>query len=109
MARWNGHSKYGAKATTIDGHRFHSKKEADRYVVLKLLEKAGEIHYLELQPRFKLHVNGTHLGSYIADFRYLDVAKGKYIVEDVKGYRTDLYKWKKKHFEAEYNSKILET
>jgi hypothetical protein len=109
MARWNGHSKYGAKATTIDGHRFHSKKEADTYILLRHLEKVGEILDLELQPRFQLHANGKMIGSYIADFRYVVTSTGEKVVQDVKGFKTDLYKWKKKHVEAEYNLKILET
>jgi len=34
-------SKYNSKKTTIDGILFQSKKEAERYTELKLLEKAG--------------------------------------------------------------------
>ena len=36
-------NKFGAKRTTIDGITFDSKLEADRYIQLKLLEKAGKI------------------------------------------------------------------
>lgn len=121
-----GRSKYGAKATVVDGIRFSSMKEAHRYGELKLLEKAGEIWDLELQPRFPLHVPSTsgylaraalslkHLGmfkvgEYRADFKYHDRTAEPYVVEDVKGFKTPLYRWKKKHVEAQYGIRILET
>jgi hypothetical protein len=47
-------SKYGARKTVIDGITFDSKKEANRYRELKLLEKAGEICCLRLQVPFEL-------------------------------------------------------
>jgi dsDNA-binding SOS-regulon protein len=45
-------NKYNAKKTVVDGITFHSKKEADRYCELRLLQKAGQISHLELQPVF---------------------------------------------------------
>lgn len=109
-------SKYRAVPTVIDGIRFDSKAEARRWQELKLLERAGEIHGLSRQPRFRLTVPlmrggndvGTHeLGEYRADFWYLD-RQGRLVVEDVKGVRTPLYRWKKKHFEAQYGLPITE-
>ena len=47
-------NKYYNQKITIDGHEFPSKKEGNRYLELKLLQKAGEISNLELQPRFLL-------------------------------------------------------
>ena len=44
------HSKYGNRFTIVDGIRFDSRAEADRYRVLRLRERAGEISELELQP-----------------------------------------------------------
>ena len=109
--------KYGAKPTVVDGIRFASLAEAKRYGELKLLEKAGEITDLVLQPRFVLTASNARypevggrsveIGSYVADFAYRD-RDGSYIVEDVKGYRTDLYVWKKKHAEAEHGITITE-
>jgi hypothetical protein len=87
-------SKYKAIRTTIDGHTFASKAEANRYQHLKLLEKAGQITNLSLQPRYALDVGGVHICNYIADFRYWD--EGGRVVEDVKGVRTPVYKLKKK-------------
>lgn len=103
--------KYGAKRTVVDGITFASQKEARRYQELRLLEKAGEIQGLELQPRFPLEVptagDDTPIGEYRADFAYRERRRG-YVVEDVKGFKTPLYKWKKKHVEAQYGITIVE-
>lgn len=97
-------SKFGNVKVTIDGNTFDSGKEADRYLVLKAKQKAGEISHLELQPKFKLIINGSALryesgrqAVYIADFAYFDPAIGKRVVEDVKSKatKTPVYKLKK--------------
>jgi hypothetical protein len=105
------------------GIRFHSKKEAARYVELTLREKAGEIARLKRQQYFELRVPLTDLrgdvrdlrrvaviGNYVADFTYdeLTVEATRFVVEDVKGFRTPQYRWKKKHFEAQYGIEIRE-
>lgn len=117
--------KYGAVRTEIDGISFASKAEARRYAELKLLEKAGKIEGLELQPVFPLTTQlttGTFrgagkalagtwpvIGKYVADFKYFNLeAPTGWIVEDVKGFKTDLYRWKKKHVEAQYGISITE-
>src|SRR5262245_222629 len=103
-------SKYRAQPTLVDGIRFASKKEAHRYGELKLLEKAVEIRELQLQPRFPLMAPGrgnggpyerVHIGDYVADFRYREGPRGILRIEDVKGFKTALYRWKKKHAEAQ--------
>lgn len=106
--------KWGiAKPTWSDGIRFASKAEAKRYANLKLLEKAGEVRQLEVQPAFPLDVinpaNGEviSVGVYKADFRYLDRA-GRTVIEDVKGMRTVVYKLKRKLVEALYGVQIVE-
>lgn len=97
-------SKYNAKKKVVDGHLFHSTKEAERYCELKLFLKAGLIRNLVLQPRFLLQdkfkdkQGKTHRKiEYVADFLYID-NDGKAIVEDVKGVLTAVYKLKKKMF-----------
>jgi hypothetical protein len=47
-------NKYRNIKTIVDGITFASKKEAKRYSELKLLERAGMITDLELQPAFNL-------------------------------------------------------
>ena len=95
-------SKYGNKKTVIDGMTFDSIHEAVRWKELRLLERAGEIKCLSRQVKFALiPASKTREGktvqgvSYIADFVYLD-KEGRQVVEDAKGYRTDVYKIKKK-------------
>jgi len=102
-------NKYFSKRTERDGIWFHSKKEADRYSELKILERVGQIKNLTLQPEFILTVNDIKIGTWTGDFSYLDVRSGNPVIEDTKGYRNDLYRWKKKHFEAQYGRKITES
>jgi hypothetical protein len=100
-------SKYRAAPTIVDGIRFASKKEARRYSELKMLEKAGIIKSLRLQPRFDLTTpGGNKVGEYVGDFAYRQ--DGEAVIEDVKGFRTPLYRWKKKHFEVQYGIQIQE-
>lgn len=101
-------SKYKNKKIIIDGIEFDSKKEAKRYSELKLLERTGKIKDLELQkvfelqPSFKKNGKTYRKTTYKADFYYFNNEKGKYIVEDVKGFKTEVYKLKKKMFEYKY-------
>lgn len=98
---WRG-SKFRNKPTVVDGHRFASKLEAKRYQELKLMEQAGEIAELTLQPRFKLVVGGFLICTYVADFHYLDVKAAKYVTEDAKGMLTNVFKIKAKLLKACY-------
>lgn len=99
-------SKYHNTKTQIDRYVFDSVKEGKRYRELKLLENAGEITDLQLQPRFllqdKFRKNGKAFRKieYVADFMYKE--NGKTIVEDVKGMKTDVFKIKQKLFEYKY-------
>lgn len=103
--------KYNAKKTIVDGITFDSKKEAARYSQLKLLEKTGVIYNLELQPHFLLQDKFRYKGKtfrkveYVADFRYTDKT-GATVVEDVKGFKTDVYSLKKKLFLYKYGELV---
>jgi hypothetical protein len=95
--------KYNARKTEIDGVTFDSKREAQRYVKLKARAAAGEIHALQLQPRFELQpsfkgANGKTIRAihYVADFQYVE--NGRVIVEDAKGMETAVFKLKRKLF-----------
>jgi hypothetical protein len=68
----------------------------------------GEIRDLELQPRFPIVINGKKVCTYIADFAYRDGQSGNKHVEDSKGYRTDLYRLKKKLVEAHFPHIVIE-
>lgn len=102
------YNKYKNKPTVIDGIRFDSQKEGLRYNHLKLLVRAGEITNLELQPKYKLTVNGKNCGFYKGDFRYTE--NGLTILEDVKSpaTKTAVYNLKKKLVKAIYDVDIQE-
>lgn len=97
-------SKYGNRKVIYDGMAFDSKKECQRYIELKLLEKAGEIKDLKRQVKYTLIPSqkddrGKIIEReciYIADFVYFDCRENQSVVEDVKGFRTKEYRIKKK-------------
>lgn len=99
--------KYNARKTEIDGYVFDSRREANRYSELKLIEAAGEIKSLELQIPYPCIVNEQLVCKYIADFRY-KLPSGRVVVEDAKGYKTDLYRLKNKLVRALYGVAIVE-
>lgn len=121
--------KYGNQQITVDGIRFDSKKEAIRFQQLRLLERAGKISGLQRQVKFvlipaqrescsEIYTKGTKKGcrkpgrllekecSYIADFVYCE--NGKAVVEDAKGFRTEVYKIKRKLMLERYGIQIRE-
>lgn len=100
-------NKFGAKPQRQDGIFFASKKELKRWNELKGLEAGGAISGLRRQVKFPFKLGGKLMFSYYADFVYnIDERE---IVEDSKGFRTPLYKLKKKIIENEYGIEILET
>ena len=94
--------------TELDGILFDSKREAQRYGELKMLERSGIISNLRLQERFALDINGVKICVYVADFTYQDQS-GRKVVEDVKGLKTAAYRLKNKLMLACYGLRILET
>lgn len=122
-------SKYGNRKTVVDGITFDSKKEANRFRELQLLERAGKITALQRQVKYvliptqrefsnEIYKKGAHHGqfkpgkvlekecSYIADFAYIQ--DGAYVVEDTKGVRTEAYKIKRKLMLERYGIQIRE-
>lgn len=85
-------NKYRAKRTScVHGHSHASKREAMRCAELHLLQKAGEIEDLEVEPTFYFVVNGQHVkmgngqnARYRPDFIYTE--NGQEIAEDIKGF-----------------------
>lgn len=99
-------SKYSNKKTSYKGIIYDSKKEAKRAYELDMMQRAGLIHNLErqksfeLQPSFKSNGKTIRAITYIADFVYIQ--DGKTIVEDTKGFRTEVYRIKHKMFLYKY-------
>lgn len=104
-------SKYGNRKVEIDGHTFDSKAEARYYSELKLREKAGEILFFKLQPRYRLQHSFEKDGKkhraidYIADFE-IHHQDGSIEVVDVKGYKTEVFKIKQKLFNKKFPHKL---
>ena len=107
-------SKYHSTPVEVDGIRFDSKREANRWAELRLLERAGKIEKLKRQVKYLLIPSQYRDGkciereaSYIADFVY--VKDGHLVVEDCKGFRTPEYKLKRKLMLERYDIRLVET
>ena len=102
--------KFNNEMTTIDGIKFSSRLEAERFQQLMLLEQAGEISDLHLQHElqvFQGYVDpqtGEKKRSsfYLGDFFYVDVRNHKIIVEDTKGMETPEFRLKWKLAQSQY-------
>lgn len=99
----NSFSKFRARRTECGaGHSHPSKLEALRCDELHLMQRAGVIKNLEQQPVYTLQAGFVHEGvkirpiTYIADFRYFDIEKDRQVIEDTKGYRTQVFRLKRK-------------
>jgi hypothetical protein len=117
-------NKYYAKKVECDGIKFDSKKEANRYRELMLLERAGKIKNLQMQVKYELIPSQKDISGrvveraviYIADFVYMDISTPvhRLIVEDIKGYRNTkggayaLYAIKRKLMLYKYGIRITE-
>ena len=105
-------AKYGNVRTEVDGVTFHSKREAKRYEELELMQKAGEIRELKLQPPYTFYIRGIKICKYVADFSYREIKKNGdrlLIIEDVKGHRTREYIIKRNLMKALYGIEVRET
>lgn len=101
MTRLGNANKYHNQKTEYNGILFDSRREANRYAELLLLERAGEIKNLQRQVKFVLipsQKDGKKVVerecSYVADFVYDE--NGETVVEDAKGVPTPEYVIKRK-------------
>jgi hypothetical protein len=111
MWQRNPKNKYNNhKITTVDGQKFDSKREYNRYQELILLQRSGLIADLQRQVKFQIvpKINGVKRARfYIADFVYTE--GGRKIIEDVKSpitrkestytLKKDLIKWQYPDYE----------
>jgi len=99
--------KYGNIKAEADGMIFASRRERGRWMDLRLEEKAGAIKDLKRQVVYPLAVNGITVCDYIADFVY--ERSGALVVEDAKGYQTNVYRIKKKLMLAVHGVEVVES
>lgn len=95
--------KFKAVRSESDGFKFASKKELRRYLELKMLRKASEVLFFQMQTPF--HLTGGV--KYICDFQVF-WANGDITFEDVKGMKTAMYILKKKQVQELYPITITE-
>ena len=105
-------AKYRSEKTKVGTKTFDSRKEANRYLVLRKAQAEGKIELLECQKEFLLQEgfrdnqgNWQRPITYICDFFYHDVAADEWIVEDVKSIMTrklEVYRIKRKLFMYRY-------
>lgn len=118
--------KYHNKKVAFNGEIYDSIREYQRMCELTLLENSGYISDLKRQVIFELiptqrepdtvgKRGGVKKGKviekkcvYIADFTYIDNETGEYVVEDVKGIRTEAYKIKRKLMLYQHGIRITE-
>lgn len=86
-------NKYGAERTG----KYASKREAAHAGVLDALQRAGAIRELREQHPIVLVPGDGKLRpiKYIADFTYID-KEGKFHIIDCKGFKTQVYRLKKR-------------
>ena len=94
-------TKYKSRKVTVNGVVFDSRKEANRWCELALLQKAGQVTDLQRQVKYELipsqRIDGKvaeRACTYVADFVYRE--NGKTVVEDTKGFKTKDYIIKRK-------------
>lgn len=109
-----GKSKYGNRVTYVNGVKFDSKREAERYTVLLVRLNTGEISRLKLQPEFTITEayvmpDGRRVKAqrYRADFSYV-LPDGREVVEDVKteGTKTRVFINKQKLVYEKYGIEV---
>ncbi len=122
-------NKYQTQKCEFNGEKFDSRKELQRYLELRLLERSGQITGLKRQVKFELipaqrepNKTGKRDGvikgkviekecAYYADFVYVD-SQGNTVVEDVKGYKRggaySVFTIKRKLMLYKYGIKIKE-
>lgn len=93
--------KFNAKITERDGYKFHSKKEANRYDQLIMLQRSGEVLFFLRQVPLHLPGNVTYRVDFLVFW-----TDGHVSVEDVKGFITPQFIDKRKMVEALYPIKI---
>ena len=97
-------NKYNARKTTVCGHTFDSKREAEYYLLLREKKRLGEIKSIDLQPTYTL-LDGFRDNTgkaqkpitYTADF-LVEYDDGRREVIEVKGMKTRDYLLRKKLF-----------
>lgn len=100
-------SKYRNEKVELHGMKFDSKREARRWLYLVGELRAGRVQFLRRQVIYRIRVKGIRVCNFVADFVY--VQDGRLVVEDCKGFRTAVYKLKRRLMGAVFGIEVRET
>lgn len=120
--RWAGSGKNAPKIratpTIVNGTRFPSKLEAERFIFLRDRLSEGVIRDLILQPQYPLVIDGRPIltrssrypngrkSKWRGDFGYTICASDETVIEDTKGYDTYRMRLRRAIVEAIYDIEI---
>lgn len=101
--------KFHAVPTQVGDLKFGSRKEAARYLILREMERRGEIQNLLPHGRVELVSNGETICHFEVDFMF--ERDGKLCAEDTKGRKRgvpwDMYLIKAKLFHAQFGTRVI--
>lgn len=99
---FNRKNKYGNKTCRCwKGHQHDSTYEAMYCNKLNILEKAGDIQSYKTQVRYTFKINGSTICSHYPDFEVVE-NDGRLVIHEFKGAETEVWRIKKKLFQALY-------
>ena len=97
--------KYRNQFSDYNGNQYHSKFESQVAQDLDFRLKAGELTEVKRQVKIPLDVNGEHITNYFIDFVAIRKDGVQEYIE-VKGFVTELWKFKWRLFEVLYKDKV---
>ena len=97
-------NKYHAKPTIVDGQRFDSKLESERYRELKNLWQMGAISWFTRQVPFQLPGGIVYRADFLVVSNHGEAQEVR--VEDCKGFMSPVSKLKIAQVESIYGIKI---
>lgn len=96
------------KRSSVDGYRFVTARQVERYGELRRLVDAGDIWGLQVHPGFVFRLNGVQLANYQATFAYCLRLQFKQIVEDVREHRPREWPIHKRLMQAFFDIEVRE-
>jgi hypothetical protein len=97
---------HGNRATLVDGIKFQSKLEADRYRELKLLQASGEVWYFLRQVPFDVAPGVIYRLDFFVVWRCIYTGQFPLTYEDTKGHMTDASRIKIARVQERYRIEI---
>lgn len=104
---WAYKHKYNASRSVCNlGHHHPSKLEGGYCNQLQMLKKNGDIKEFEYSKKFELRVNGQLICNHFPDF-FVTKNDGTQEINETKGCETEIWRFKRRLFEALYDYKYI--